>query len=1002
MRAAARTSPAFAAHAGRDELAAFLDGLDLVVSVLPATPDDRRAPRSRRDARASPTARTWSTSAAATSLVEDDLLALIDSGKLSGATLDVFREEPLPPGASVLAARPRSRSRRTCRVSRFPTKRSRRSPARSAPSSAASRHRRRRPRAGVLSVTQVTGACRRRASACAASTRRRGLCAGCLRTLDEIAAWSVLDDDAAARGVGRDRARAARCASHADRTRMATVDWYFDFISPFAYLQSEQLALLGPKTRIRYRPVLFAGLLAANAHKGPAEIPRKRVFTYRFVVWQAKRLRIPFKMPHEHPFNPLPLLRLAIACDCAPEAVHRIFRFVWRDGRLPDLPIEWAELVHDLRLPDAERRIADPEVKAALRRNTDEAIARGVFGVPTLDGRRRAVLGRRRNAMAADYLAPRRTLDRPRVRARRDAAHRRRAQRGAEKTLSREPPRASPWEAEVRQTWLADAQIRRARNAERALDRARGRERLVERLAEARDVPHLAAAPRLGLAVQVQLGGRMAQHLAPRGLARRVAARRRTTGRPAGSPSRPACAGACRPAAGPASTRACCSNCDVTHASIVKWPLLCGRGAISLTSSVAVARDEHLHAQHAAVVERRRDARRRCRARGSASVGGDARGHDRHVEDAVAVAILRDRPRRTSRRARCARRSPTPRRRARCAARARTAAPLMPRHAARTSSTVATARLALAVVAEARALHDAGQEPRASTRVDVGVAAQHRERRHGEAVARQEHLLADPVLRDGHARRRRASRARCCARKSSAAAGTFSNSVVAAAASAGQLARARARRGSRRRCAGRRRCRPGSPCAGIEHRRPVAQALRGHAEHAAELAAAQQAEPCAGRDRGHCRRLRSRAARASRARSPSASTRNAASLRARAGSVAAMSATAKRPALAAPASPIAKVATGMPLGICTIDSSESSPRRYFDGTGTPSTGHDGLGGEHARQVRGAAGAGDDARAGRAGPRPPRTRTSRRACGARTARAARWGCRRRRAAPRRAS
>ncbi|HVE49968.1 MAG TPA: 2-hydroxychromene-2-carboxylate isomerase [Casimicrobiaceae bacterium] len=165
---------------------------------------------------------------------------------------------------------------------------------------------------------------------------------------------------------------------------MVAADWYFDFISPFAYLASERLASLAPKIRVRYRPVLFAGLLGAHGHKGPAEIPSKRVFTYRFVVWQAKQLGIPFKFPHEHPFNPLPLLRLAIACDCAPEAVHRIFRFVWRDGRLPDLPIEWAELVHDLGLADADARIADPEVKDALRRNTDEAIARGAFGVPTL------------------------------------------------------------------------------------------------------------------------------------------------------------------------------------------------------------------------------------------------------------------------------------------------------------------------------------------------------------------------------------------------------------------------------------------------------------------------------------------------------------------------------------------------------------------------------------------------------------------------------------------
>src|SRR5262245_24740069 len=158
-------------------------------------------------------------------------------------------------------------------------------------------------------------------------------------------------------------------------------DWYFDFVSPFAYLQSEQLAALAPRIQIRYRPVLFAAVLGASGQKGPAEIPSKRLFTYRFCVWQAKRLGIALKFPHEHPFNPLPLLRLAIACDCTADAVHRIFRFVWRDGRLPDLPIEWAELVAELGVPDAEARIADPEIKAALRRETERAIERGVFGV---------------------------------------------------------------------------------------------------------------------------------------------------------------------------------------------------------------------------------------------------------------------------------------------------------------------------------------------------------------------------------------------------------------------------------------------------------------------------------------------------------------------------------------------------------------------------------------------------------------------------------------------
>jgi hypothetical protein len=85
--------------------------------------------------------------------------------------------------------------------------------------------------------------------------------------------------------------------------------------------------------------------------------------------------------------------------------VQRIFRFVWRDGRLPDLPIEWAELTHELGIADADARIADPEVKAELRRNTDEAIARGVFGVPTLVLGNELFWGVDATDMARDFVA---------------------------------------------------------------------------------------------------------------------------------------------------------------------------------------------------------------------------------------------------------------------------------------------------------------------------------------------------------------------------------------------------------------------------------------------------------------------------------------------------------------------------------------------------------------------------------------------------------------------
>jgi 2-hydroxychromene-2-carboxylate isomerase len=179
-------------------------------------------------------------------------------------------------------------------------------------------------------------------------------------------------------------------------------DWYFDFVSPFSYLQCERLQALAAS--IRPHPVLLAAILDANGQKGPAEIPAKRVFTYRFVVWQAKALGIPLKFPHAHPFNPLPLLRLAIACDSRLDAITQIFRFVWRDGRLPDLPLEWVDLADRLGVRDADARIAGTDIKDALRRETDQAIARGLFGVPTLAVGGELFWGLDATEMAIEYL----------------------------------------------------------------------------------------------------------------------------------------------------------------------------------------------------------------------------------------------------------------------------------------------------------------------------------------------------------------------------------------------------------------------------------------------------------------------------------------------------------------------------------------------------------------------------------------------------------------------
>jgi len=159
--------------------------------------------------------------------------------------------------------------------------------------------------------------------------------------------------------------------------------WYFDFVSPFAYICLHRLKELPADLQIEYRPVLFAGLLGHWGQKGPAEIATKRRYTYRWCNWWAKRLAIPFRFPAGHPFNPLHHLRLAIACGTKPEAVRRIFDALWTGADDPSSPITFARLAGSLGVDPAH--LGTNDVKDALRRNTDQAAARGVFGVPTFE-----------------------------------------------------------------------------------------------------------------------------------------------------------------------------------------------------------------------------------------------------------------------------------------------------------------------------------------------------------------------------------------------------------------------------------------------------------------------------------------------------------------------------------------------------------------------------------------------------------------------------------------
>lgn len=172
---------------------------------------------------------------------------------------------------------------------------------------------------------------------------------------------------------------------------MKHITFYFDVISPYAYLAFEHLpeALKGLSYSISYRPVLFAAMLKHHGQLGPAEIAPKRDWTYRQALWHAHSKGIEMKMPASHPFNPLPLLRLASACGTPADlaSINRyvcetILRYVWQGGAEAADEERLAALTAQLA---PQQHLSADDAKAQLKKNTDEAIALNLFGVPAME-----------------------------------------------------------------------------------------------------------------------------------------------------------------------------------------------------------------------------------------------------------------------------------------------------------------------------------------------------------------------------------------------------------------------------------------------------------------------------------------------------------------------------------------------------------------------------------------------------------------------------------------
>ena len=164
---------------------------------------------------------------------------------------------------------------------------------------------------------------------------------------------------------------------------------YFDYISPYSYLAWQRAPAFATRHGLTLvaKPVVFAGLLNHHGHKGPAEIPAKRIYMFKECLRRAAVLGVPLAPPYSHPFNPLLPLRvtgLDMEEEQRTDLVGRLFRAAWTES----LDVTDPEVVQSIctagGLPDAVERAGEPAAKKRLLDTGAEALSHGVFGVPTL------------------------------------------------------------------------------------------------------------------------------------------------------------------------------------------------------------------------------------------------------------------------------------------------------------------------------------------------------------------------------------------------------------------------------------------------------------------------------------------------------------------------------------------------------------------------------------------------------------------------------------------
>ena len=171
---------------------------------------------------------------------------------------------------------------------------------------------------------------------------------------------------------------------------MPRVEYFFDYVSPFAYLADTQLPALAQRTgaEIVHRPFFLGGVMQATKNSPPITVPNKGRYMFVEIQRWAKRYGVPANPNPHFPVNTLTAMRVAVAALGDPRFgdLHRaLFRAVWVDGQnlADEAVLEATVAAAGLDAAALLARAKEQAAKDALRRNTEEAVERGAFGAPT-------------------------------------------------------------------------------------------------------------------------------------------------------------------------------------------------------------------------------------------------------------------------------------------------------------------------------------------------------------------------------------------------------------------------------------------------------------------------------------------------------------------------------------------------------------------------------------------------------------------------------------------